>query len=85
VKCLSVDGSFFQARGVITEMQHSDATTHPEGFILWGYDSGKHSTEPDYYYVHYEQEPQLEGCVAPTTTEDMTPIHDGDIDVTDSP
>ena len=84
VKCLAVDGGFFQARGVITDVQHgAPDVPGPAGFILWGYDSGKHSAEPDYYYVHYEQEPQLEGCVAPTTTEDMTLIQEGDIDVTD--
>jgi hypothetical protein len=79
VRCLTVDGRFFQARGEITDVQHADSSFEIRGFIIAGYDSAKHSTEPDYFDVGYAAEPLLDGCVVPTTTEYMTPIHDGDI------
>jgi hypothetical protein len=49
-----------------------------------GYDSGKHSTEPDRYYVMYEDEPQSEGCVALTVIDELIPV-EGYIVVTDDP
>ena len=87
VKCLAVDGGYFMVRGEITDVQHGGAPG-PETFLISGYDSGKHSSEPDYYYIGYyyeNNEPTFEGCRAPTSTKDLYPIEDGDIDVRDDP
>ena len=81
VRCLSVVGRFFQARGVITEVH--GGSDPPEMFLISGYDSGRGSTDPDFYNVVY-YEPAFESCRA-TTTRDLAPIHDGDIVVTDAP
>lgn len=85
MRCLAVEGGFFQARGVITDVQHGGGpdAPGPEMFVIEGYDSGRHSTEPDYYDVFYFYEPNSLPCQAPTTTSQMAPIHDSDIDVRD--
>jgi hypothetical protein len=85
VRCLTVAGRFFQARGEITDVQNTGSGFEIRGFIIAGYDSGKHSTEPDYIDVGYTTYPLSDGCEVPTTTEYMTPIQHGKIDVTDEP
>jgi hypothetical protein len=81
VRCLAVEGGFFHARGEITEV-HGGGSSGVEKFSIFGYDSGKHSTEPDLYDVYYG-EPNFEGCRAPTTSEDLFPIQEGDIVITE--
>jgi hypothetical protein len=85
VRCLTVDGRFFQARGEITDVQNAGPGFEIRGFIIAGYDSGKHSTEPDYFDTGFTAYPLSEGCRVPTTTDYMTPIDEGNIDVKDRP
>jgi hypothetical protein len=91
VRCLSIVGRFFRACGEITDVQNADSSFELRGFILSGYDSGKHSTEPDYFHTGYTTYPLSEEdldylCGSwPTTTEYMTPIQHGQIDVTGEP